>query len=88
MAAGSALRSGDDLESALPFRGERETSQEVVMGQLRKLNQQLGLRHPSRQIPQNLPDGEPGATHTGLTEADLWVDRNPSEKFHPSIIPG
>jgi hypothetical protein len=70
----------------LSFGRVREARANVVAGQLRKVAQNLILRHPRCEIPQHVAHGDARSPDARLAEPDVRVDRDAFECAHASSL--
>jgi hypothetical protein len=66
----------------ITFRSESKARENVLVGQIRKLGEQLGLRGTRGQIAQNVVHGDPSLTNARLTTPAPRPNRDASQKIH------
>lgn len=74
--------SGDAEDPPLALRRERKTGADVIARQLRKIGEDFGLCHTRCQIREDVPHGDAGPADTGLPEADLRIEYDPTPVIH------
>ena len=70
------------MRSPLALRRVRETRSDVLSSELRKIREDLILRHPSGEVPEDVTNRNASAPDTGLPEPDLRVDVDSIQKAH------
>ena len=70
------------MRSPLALRRVRETRSDVLTSELRKIREDLILRHSSGEVPEDVTNRNPSAADTGLPEPDLRVDVDSIQKAH------
>src|SRR5439155_16476942 len=54
----------------------------IFASQLRELCEDLVFRPPTRQVPEDIPHGDPSSTDTGLAEPNIRGDRDALQRAH------
>jgi hypothetical protein len=73
---------GNRVRSALAFRSVSETRPHILARQLRKIQEDLILRHPFGEVTEHVANADARATDAGLPKPDLWIDADPIEQAH------
>jgi hypothetical protein len=79
---------GNRVRSALAFRSVSETRPHILARQLRKIQEDLILRHPSGEVTEHVANADARATDAGLPKPDLWIDADPIEQAHAEAVYG
>ena len=73
-------------DAALTLGSERETSEDVLVREDRKVGEDLRFGHARRQIAQDVTDCDAGAADAGLAETNGWIEADPVEEVHASTL--
>ena len=66
----------------LPIGGEGQTGADVFTSQVGEIAEDIVLRHPGREVFQDLGYGDPQAPDAGLAAALARLDRDPGPPVH------
>jgi hypothetical protein len=80
------LRGGNGEEQALALSGEREARKHILVLELGKGGEDVGLGHPTREVPEDVTDGQPGPSDARLAETDGRVNGNALKVIHDNMI--
>jgi hypothetical protein len=70
------------LRPAFTFGGVSKTRPNIFRLQLREFLEDLSLVFSSRQVPENIADGDPSSTHAGLSESNRRIDADAIQEAH------
>lgn len=63
-----------------------EACQNSIVGQLRKVGEDLCFRHATRQVTENITNRDSSASHARFSKTDVWADADVGIERHEDMV--